>query len=120
MTNLEAGTELDRLVAEHVMEYSSGVEWPLYSEDLKAAFKIVEKMEANGFWFTLTRCTANRPDLTPYWYARFRCVTDGIGKAYEKKSTSVPHAICLAALAATVPPCNGTCNTIEDNVSFNR
>ena len=66
---------------------------PSYSEDISAAFLVVEKMRERGFQFELIRFCDDQ------WRARFcdrTYVIDGVAASVD----SAPEAICRAALAA--------------------
>ena len=97
---MNAGRELDALVAEKVMGWTNvrfichglslrgevdgepSEKVPFYSVDIDAAWDVVEKI---GTSFTLERY--NR------WYVEF-------GDRYSAAADTAPHAICLAALKA--------------------
>ncbi|MDD5722688.1 MAG: hypothetical protein PHY29_02985 [Syntrophales bacterium] len=126
---MEPGQELDRLVAERVMEEcyhvvadgqdifecgfpvrceKCGKEWdalpltsnwpnPLYSTDLSAAWMVVEKMMSLGYRYVMR---SNFEGNGLHW-----CGFDHQEWAYRNPlhqselCKSLPHAICLAALA---------------------
>jgi hypothetical protein len=87
---MKPGRELDLLVAEKVMGYkrNHGVHGnvPFYSTDLAAAWEVVEKMKKN-YGFELS------------WFMAIKKWKVCIGLASIATDT-IPHSICLAALAA--------------------
>jgi hypothetical protein len=114
--SIEAGRELDAMVAEKVMGLETGASgdnaWilgdalyviddghaavlPHYSTDIAAAWLVVEKMRADGWHFELSDRDA--VDEQPFW-------VEFATKEYERGGQSwqaaAPHAICLAALKA--------------------
>jgi len=70
--------------------------FPCYSTDIRAAWTVVEKMKDFGFAAQIVTGIANGYDVVAMYNA--------LGKHFvvdrESGSTSVPHAICLAALKA--------------------
>ena len=99
---MEAGRELDALVAEKVMRAKAKgdtfdhIMWPPhYSTRIEDAWEVVEKMQADGWFWNID-----------YDYGE---LVAGFGKGrdsegdlswhYEQAETT-PHAICLAALKA--------------------
>jgi len=108
---MKAGNELNKLIAEKVMGWSyyhrcpdgyedclhwhtetgidKGYKCPDYSGDISAAWKVVEKMRANGNEF-YQRSTGNNE-----WLAQFKF---HYGSGYIAKTA--PEAICKAALLA--------------------
>lgn len=106
MKNLEAGRELDALVAEKVMGWTVALEdrgpcrvWrphensaersqpiPPYSTSIEAAWEVVEKMRQREFGFSLNDA----------WIAWFLAAPN----EYQADADTAPHAICLAALKA--------------------
>lgn len=94
------GRELDALVAEKVMGWSSeeldedvGICVPRYSTDISAAWEVVEKLGEKFEQF----------DLQFGWNTgRFVCGFGSFGTSrFESTPTEfAPHAICLAALRA--------------------
>lgn len=85
--------------------YDERVEWQPdkeYSEDIAAAWEVVEKMEDKGY-----RCDVSNvnPDGEPNWYAKFLKFTKGEFPTYwMERSDTAPLAICLAALRAVGVP----------------
>jgi hypothetical protein len=109
---MNAGRELDALVAEKVMGWKvrpdrypvdatgqSQFRVPEYSTDIAAAWRVVEQMRQVG-WFVQIH------DHTTSWevaLGRPEWVTSDLYQARVMPSASsvtAPHAICLAALAA--------------------
>lgn len=102
---MEAGRELDALVAEQVMglRYVQGPHptIPRYSTDIAAAWHVVDKMGWSYCYFEL----GHQPfdafsdgeggdyPVSSYWY----CSAE---QEYRAEGASPPHAICLAALKA--------------------
>jgi hypothetical protein len=124
---MEAGRELDALVAEKVMG-AENVRWirpelgwpnqpvqatyagagnseyqsvPRYSTDIKAAWRVLSGFVERGWW----------PDLSlhsdgasaPGWRCRLGHTgieTEAGQYSYSRAGTTAPHAICLCALAA--------------------
>lgn len=109
---MNAGRELDALVAEKVFGWE--VDWavptyptvdmkrisddpvavglrtgsiPPYSTDIAAAWQVGESLSAKGHWFEIRR----RPD-GGYWAA--------FGEGMSAEADTAPLAICLAALKA--------------------
>jgi hypothetical protein len=121
---MNAGRELDALVAEKVMGWTSDLYahslmgekvrlWlppppsdvahtadtlPRYSTDIAAAWEVVEKVSGPGLAFELVDVGSFNPGYTelPRWCASFG---DGNVVIAEEADTA-PHAICLAALKA--------------------
>lgn len=95
---MEAGRDLDRLIAEKVMGVEMGTLRPNqfsmsatsepkpYSTDIAAAWEVLEKLSKNEV-FTITNMN--------YAGDVFCSIGDG-----EAQAPTAPHAICLAALAA--------------------
>lgn len=99
--------KIDALIAEHVMgvgkmrgtfvtdidqetrtlTLATRLEYPRYSASIEAAWEVVEKLNAEGFWFNLSTCD----DRT------FTADFSGDSREY---SASAPYVICLAALKA--------------------
>lgn len=110
---LDAGRQLDALVAEKVLKFKLDYEFadiyngplvpglrdqydemgilPHYSTDIAAAWEVVERMRSGGWRLELR-------DWVTYWSARFNSDPDSQGRF--AKEEDVPHAICLAALKA--------------------
>ena len=66
-----------------------------YSTDIAAAWQVVEKMRADGWWYTLTNVQERQE------FAEFRRVArEGVHKFHYTRGETPQHAICLAALAA--------------------
>lgn len=106
---MEAGPELNALVAEKVMglknvgmrnhvqgedlfgeDQDGDTVWvPAYSTDIAAAWLVVDKMRQNGRVYLQGRLNS--------W--TFRCSPDGI-ELFEADAPTAPLAICRAALAA--------------------
>lgn len=114
---LPAGRDLDALVEVRVFgarpEIVAGhIQWekdvgddgagvPAYSRDIDAAWQVVAKLRADGWWFSLTQ------DNTDIWDAKFwKGEPKGwfpTAEAYGTADTA-PLAICRAALAAMEGP----------------
>lgn len=114
MTNLDAGRELDALVAERVMGWTRlpiTPEWtherwrnpadqnvwlttPHYSESIAAAWQVVERLQQEGFDVAVT-VGGDWPKWNHLWFCRI----GGIAEV-EEAAPSVSLAICRAALAA--------------------
>lgn len=118
MSELQAGRELDAMIAEKVMGWApvlhygergtgywapSGCEsdgaWvtdgdvPFYSADMAAAWEVVEEMARRGWKVDVqSRCP-------PRWAVHVNFALPITGRVFER-SDSAPHAICLAALKA--------------------
>ena len=121
---MEAGRELDALVAEKVMGWSyqdfpdgpcphvkhwyatspcpndaMDPSWrgrlPCFSTDIAAAWEVVEKDDGWGFDWRLKRWAASSKPWT--------CIADRItdSRRFYVEAVTAPLAICLAALAAT-------------------
>lgn len=102
---MKPGRELDALVAEKVMGLvvaKCGGEFGRmevffagdsllrpYSTDMTAAQEVLEKMEEDGFHYFIST-------IGDWMYQ----VEFERGQCFQEHSTSVPHAICLAALRA--------------------
>ncbi len=89
---LEAGRDLDALVAEKVMGETCLFTAPAYSTDIAAAWQVVDKLHALSFYLEVGSAG---------WMARFANIS-----ATEASAATAPLAICLAALKAvgvTVP-----------------
>ena len=113
---MNAGRELDALVAEHVMGWSLNsnnfghvprgwppemtpldtnydpVDVPAYSTDIAAAWEVVEKMNAEDI-----RLELYSPYGDPHWACQFWMEGELVAGAGVD---TAPHAICLAALKA--------------------
>ncbi len=86
---LPAGRELDRAVGKRVM----GIEdrrVPEYSTNLLDAWKVIEKLNARGFWIRMESPSV-RPEIQLIRSDGFQVAASGETPA---------HAICLAALKA--------------------
>lgn len=106
---MEAGPEMDRLVAEKVMRFVFedlpltdedkpeprtfwiGPPMP-YSTNIKAAWMVVEKMHDSGWFFSITRYS----NCTDPWNAEFGSVLPRV------HAPTAPLAICRAALLAVL------------------
>jgi hypothetical protein len=119
MENMKVGRELDALVAEKVMGFDvrkHGNDWiyigevrpggtdpqgypvPNYSEDISAAWKVVEKLAQTRH---ITVNSAVGLDASKAFVKLWRCEIDLTKhSSTEEFSDSAPHAICLAALKA--------------------
>jgi len=134
VVEMEAGRELDALVAEKVMGLSapwdentpcpycgeimrycgqrswctSCSEWRYgpykeYSEDISAAWEVVERLDALGYWFQGRTRFDNEGEHDDGCWAGFtpHLTTGWNGQPdHYTNAPSMPHAICLAALKA--------------------
>ena len=114
---MEAGRELDALIAEKVMGWtlvgspeqqrqgcaqppdespdsSRGHSCPYYSTDIAAALEVVEKDDGWGFNWRLKRWAASSK---PWTCTAYR-ITDG--RRFCVEAVTAPLAICLVALRA--------------------
>jgi len=116
---MNAGRELDALIAEKVMGWHNneanpsqpgmwGIndyredgtpvlmpDFPAYSEDIAAAWEVVEKIKRNGFKLQFDYDT-----WIAYWsHEDFLCGSEEALEPFGRADTA-PHAICLAALKA--------------------
>ncbi len=105
---MNAGRELDALIAEKVMgrafdaefhrecaEDNLETELRNYSTDIAAAWEVVEKLRSEGCRYSITDCPhEKRPTVQ---------LTLKTGAACGAYAPTVPHAICLAALKALEP-----------------
>ncbi len=97
---MKPGKELDRLVAEKVMDYYKNFDNilspPKYSTDIAAAWEVVEKLAEDthgGFALNQLRFP-HRQGIRGY-------LTSFYGETHvEATADTAPHAICLAALKA--------------------
>lgn len=110
------GRELDKLIAEKVMDWQgvvifpngeakgrppkwykmSLIDLPSYSTDISAAWEVIEKLLSDNTNLAIGVCSINYgPDKGKTQVLIPRHPT--LGKV-ETLSTSAPHAICLAAL----------------------
>ena len=95
MTTLQAGHELDALVAEKVMGWAPGERGtPAFSTSIAAAWEVVEKMRADKLSVTLTGYWEGS---TGKWWVN---VLDNVETVATVRTDTAPHAICLAALKA--------------------
>jgi hypothetical protein len=104
--NMEAGREMDALVAEKVMGYERvpdikpygfGDAWlQHYSTDIAAAWQVVGKLENNDFWWEASNVVPNSDPIVYEW----KFVT--VGRQGEACEFTAPLAICRAALLATL------------------
>ena len=99
---MEAGRELDALVAEKVMrvrptgDLLAHLEWPPhYSTDITTAWKVLEKMQDNGWFWNIDYDY----DELVAGFGKGRDSEGDLSWHYEQAETT-PHAICLAALKA--------------------
>ena len=91
--NLQAGKELDSLVAREVLRIESE-ETKHYSIEISDAWKVVEKL-SDYSWFYLGRGNGN-------WYATVRDTRIKRGQTTAPPCPTAPEAICKAALLALV------------------
>jgi hypothetical protein len=92
---VNAGRELDALVAEKVMGrdmtrpagFKHPIGMPHYSTDIAAAWEVVERLRAAGHWFDLRDIRGNG-----YWAS--------FGQEMSAEGKTASLAICLAALKA--------------------
>jgi hypothetical protein len=110
---LQAGPELDALVAEKVMGWNRGESFRP-STDIAAAWEVVEHMKRTGFCFGCWDTSMN--SSMPGYLAAFRRgvyppdrqgkIGDFRGSAFSEGRIvgAMPLAICRAALAATCAP----------------
>jgi len=107
-----AGREFDALIAHEVMGWSAADmrllgdlrDVPHYSTDIAASWKVVAAMEKRGYW-----CQMRTPFGTKaqnlddgYWCGFTPHGTSGWNGTPDHwtSASTLPHAICLAALAA--------------------
>lgn len=88
---MEAGFELDQLVAHQVLEETSREGIPQYSRDAKASWIIVEKFIKEGYRYDCYMSGSNH-------FFRFRPSGSFDSTIPYEKSPSLPQVICLAAL----------------------
>jgi hypothetical protein len=116
--SIDAGRELDAMVAEKVMELrvfrdcgfqgnhvivDGGEiiigEVPRYSEDIAAAWQVVEKIETHGWYVGVGWCNGKYGPEKRGW-----CYIGGHGDdgahVGGANAATAPHAICLAGLKA--------------------
>ena len=115
-TELEAGRELDALVAEKVMGWRRKTYWacneetvglfppngpfdehdqyPEYSIDMNAALLVMEQVRSLGWWPTLDYL--KYWDNVSYWFATFRNVNEN--GYLDNHDASPAVAICRAAI----------------------
>lgn len=97
---MEAGRELDALIAEKVMGFTvkGGLPisaWPPhYSADIAAAWEVVKKMGRHEISIHM-RSDSNTDRVTKRYY-----IMDYTCRALLAEANTAPHAICLAALKA--------------------
>lgn len=124
---LVAGRELDAMIAERVMGWTAvehehrgarGEAWfvlsgvvplaevraqvPGYSSDIAAAFLVVEKLSERGFDYLIEgHEERNGADFVAHaQFSQFRQFPRAINIEEDAWKATLPHAICLAALAA--------------------
>jgi hypothetical protein len=111
---MNTGRELDALVAEKVMgwrDVSDGYGtppeatlWeaihiiPHYSTDIAAAWQVVERMRDQGWTSHYTDLSLDSREPWHSWH--FTGTTPPNGPTLSAQASTVPHAICLAALRA--------------------
>ena len=128
MVEMEAGRELDALVAEKVMgwvlnrhEFGSELPGgplkslgiapdgshimglPHFSTNISAAWEVVERLDALGYWFQGRTRFDNEGEHDDGCWAGFtpHLTTGWNGQPdHYTNAPSMPHAICLAALKA--------------------
>ncbi|WP_134702765.1 hypothetical protein [Ammoniphilus sp. YIM 78166] len=88
---MEAGYELDQLVAHQVLEKTSREDIPQYSKDEKASWIIVEKFIKEGYRYDCYMSGSNH-------FFRFRPIGSLDSTIPYEKAPSLPKVICLAAL----------------------
>lgn len=112
------GRDLDAMVAFHVFEWHRGEiaivelaesgslaachemtrEMPHYSTDIAAAWEVVKKMHVDGECISLIYRVGDRPPHNTWgWVAEFRHISA------QSVADTAPHAICIAAVLATLP-----------------
>lgn len=96
----ENGWDLDSITEE-----DRAYRWkpiPAYSEDIAAAWLVVEKIESLGYYVEVGLCNAKYGSMKRAWCHVADYGEDGrfVGEAYED---TAPMAICLAALKAVEP-----------------
>lgn len=114
---LAAGRELNILIAERVMgliphqesePHDGGTCYdpempPRYSSDIKAAWRVVEKLDEHGFHAVVkSPFTAGEPyhaGFTPHGQTGWNGRPD-----YAGSGDTMPLAVCRAALLTTLPP----------------
>lgn len=113
MASMEAGRELDALVAEKVMgfELLEGGRWrtaphqvfgrelPNFSADIAAAMQVVEKIGKTWRGFPFLARWHSSPGFSGEWVAEWvEFHHEGFESRCHGAAASLPHAICLAAL----------------------
>lgn len=98
---MEAGRELDALIAEKVIKGKPSGDLisclsfpPYYSINIAAAWEVVEKMQASGWLWSV-----EHDDLgvsATFDRGRYKMEMDH----HFQRAETVPHVICLAALKA--------------------
>jgi hypothetical protein len=73
---------------------------PRFSRDIAAAWQVVERMHKQGFWCQM-RTPFEADDASDFWAGFTPHSTTGWNGRpdYWTQATTMPHAICLAALA---------------------
>jgi hypothetical protein len=102
--NLPAGCEMDREIGERIMGLRPGSNPPPYSEDITAAWSVVEKMvRSDDMYFSAPHYKAKRQSLGPLGYPVgtecWYCVLNN--KTFNKVvicADTAPLAICRTAL----------------------
>lgn len=113
---MNPGRELDKLIAEKVMNKPSVYEMtsdegkttkifepvPYYSTDMAAAWEAVEKLSDLGWGYCLEKAPGEK--MATMWLLN-KSLGPGVHnlsevEALSDKAESVPHLICLAALKA--------------------
>ena len=102
---MDAGRELDKLVAEKVTGKSFNPEWihiscnlPHYSTKIQDAWEVVEKL---GNWHGFDFILWLEPESNGQWHAGwFEQSHEGPESRASEVAATAPLAICLAALKA--------------------
>ena len=102
---MEAGRELDALIAENVFVEEHNECRCGYSEDIAMAWEVLEALEKQGFGWNISSPSGKIVAIPEHFLDVYCCrikrrpYNPWIKPAYGYAST-VPHAICLAALKA--------------------
>jgi hypothetical protein len=94
---MEAGRELNYLVAKHIFNMDN-TDYIPYSENISAAWEVVEKIGQNKFKVEILRSSDGKYFAT---CKKVGSVSDKLFEVYAKADTA-PEAICKAALLAVM------------------
>lgn len=102
ISTMEAGREMDALVADFMDWQPADGSTPYYSTEIAAAWEVVEQLDKLKYWPYIKKPAPSMGDLK-HWSVRFypKDSTD-LQRVAESKCKSITLAICRAALLTTL------------------